>query len=92
METLKNIGIGIGLVLLLVAMLVGSAMDIGRVDPFTGDPDEDREYCGNTPPSMMNEEELQRCAWLREEDEWPHAWEDDFATDSVEFRTDSLEP
>ncbi|MDP3774759.1 MAG: hypothetical protein Q8Q85_10895 [Gemmatimonadales bacterium] len=71
MGILKNIGIGLALVALLGAMLVGSAMDIGRIDPFAGSAEEGREYCDNTPPSMMNEEELQRCAWLREEDERP---------------------
>ncbi len=90
METLKNIGIGIAFVTLLGGMIVGSAMDIGRIDPFTGDTEQDLEYCANTPPSMMNGEELQRCAWLREEDERP-LW-DDFATDAVEFQADYGDP
>ena len=76
MDTLKNVAIGIGFAVLLGAMLVGSAMDIGRVDPFTGDPDHDAQYCGNTPPNMMNEDELQRCAWIRAEDERPTFEED----------------
>lgn len=91
MNTLKNVAIGIIFVALLGAMCVGSALDIGRVDPFTGTPEEDREYCNNTPPSLMNEDELQRCAWIREEDERP-VFPEDFAGDAVEFRTDSGDP
>lgn len=81
MNTLKNIAVGIGIAALFGAMIVGSAMDIGRLDPFAGSPEESREFCGNTPPNMMNEEELQQCAWLREEDERPYVPEESYSTD-----------
>ena len=92
MDTLKNIGIGIVFAALLVAMLVGSAMDIGRIDPFAGSAEESREYCDNTPPSMMNDRELRECRLLREEDERPFISDDDFATDAVEFSAGYNDP
>lgn len=90
MNTLKDVAIGIVFVALLGAMIVGSALDIGRSDPFTGNPEQDREYCYNTPPSLMNGNELRHCDWLREVDE--HRWER-FDTDSSgEFPVDYDDP
>lgn len=86
MNALKNVAIAVVFVALLGAMIVGSAMDIGRLDPFTGSPEQDREYCNNTPPSMMNGQELEECAWLREVDE--HGWDRFDTGSSGEFPVD----
>lgn len=88
----KSVAIGFVFVVLFCGMIVASAMDIGRPDPFAGSAEESREYCGNTPPNMMNDRELQRCAWLREEDERPFVSDDDFATDAVEFSAGYNDP
>lgn len=85
METLKNIGVAVLFVALLGAMCVGSALDIGRVDPFTGDADEDLAYCNGTPPSLMNEEELEHCDWLRGREDAEREHLGDFATDAPDF-------
>lgn len=81
MDTLKNVALGIVFVALLGAMCIGSALDIGRVDPFTGSPEQDREYCYNTPPSLMNGDELRHCDWLREQNERPYVPEESYSTD-----------